>query len=603
MNFLKRIILTIVALSIVASLSLTIIGCPPAPPVVEETTPEETPEETTEAPPELGPVTLHINESTEVPTGDPALCTDTTSHQLIKTTNTALTGYDEDWNIIPELATEWETSADGLTWTFKLRDDIYWVQYNCATDEIEQVLDENGDPIPVTAPDVEYGVKRTINPETASDYAYLLYGIKNAEAVNTTEEEITPELLDTIGVKAVDDYTVEFTLENPAPWFGGIVTMPQANPMPQACIEGPNADKWTEPCFKWQCGPYVQTEWAHGDHYTLLKNPFHPEAADVQIEKIVAYMIEEISTSFAMYENDELDWEEIPLPEMDRVKSDPVLSKELRIAPVACTYYYGFTNNKPPFDDVLVRKAFSAAIDRQTLIDTVTKGEQIPANSFATQEIFGNVAGDPDVGITYDPEQAKAYLEEAGYPNGEGFPDVTLMHNVSEGHARIAAAIQSMWKDVLNVEVTIETQEWKVYLQTLKNTTPLEDMPHVWRLGWCADYYDQNNWVHEVFNSEAGANRLRRGCLDPTCTEVEKSKFDELTEQAALESDPEKRKELYKLAEIELNNVETAFAPIYFYTSVSCTKPWVTRTFKKHGEEDFHLWKIDMEAKQAAIGG
>lgn len=600
MNFLKKIILTIMTLSIVASLSLTLTGCPPAPPAEEVE--EPTPEETTEAPPELGPVTLHINESTEVPTGDPALCTDTTSHQLIKTTNTALTGYDEDWNIIPELATEWETSADGLTWTFKLRDDIYWVQYNCAIDEIEKVLDENGDPIPVTAPDVEYGVKRTINPETASDYAYLLYGIKNAEVVNTTEEEITPELLDTIGVKTVDDYTVEFTLENPAPWFGGIVTMPQANPMPQACIEGPNADKWTEPCFKWQCGPYVQTEWAHGDHYTLLKNPFHPEAADVQIEKIVAYMIEEISTSFAMYENDELDWEEIPLPEMDRVKSDPVLSKELRIAPVACTYYYGFTNNKPPFDDVLVRKAFSAAIDRQTLIDTVTKGEQIPANSFATQEIFGNVAGDPDVGITYDPEQAKSYLEEAGYPNGEGFPDVTLMHNVSEGHARIAAAIQSMWKDVLNVEVTIETQEWKVYLETLKNKTPLEDMPHIWRLGWCADYYDQNNWVHEVFNSEAGANRLRRGCLDPTCTKVEELEFDKLTVQAQLEPDPEKRKELYKLAEIELNNVETAFAPIYFYTLVSCTKPWVTRTFKKHGEEDFHLWKIDMEAKQAAIG-
>ncbi|MCK4377466.1 MAG: hypothetical protein KAV97_04545, partial [Actinomycetia bacterium] len=171
-----------------------------------------------------------------------------------------------------------------------------------------------------------------------------------------------------------------------------------------------------------------------------------------------------------------------------------------------------------------------------------------------------------------------------------------------EGHARIAAAIQSMWKDVLNVEVTIETQEWKVYLETLKNKTPLEDMPHIWRLGWCADYYDQNNWVHEVFNSEAGANRLRRGCLDPTCTKVEELEFDKLTVQAQLEPDPEKRKELYKLAEIELNNVETAFAPIYFYTLVSCTKPWVTRTFKKHGEEDFHLWKIDMEAKQAAIG-
>lgn len=604
MNFLKKVILTIVALSTVASLSLTLIGCPAAPVAEEETTPEETtPAEEEPTVAEEGPVTYIFNAGTEVPTGDPALCTDTTSHQLIKSTNTALTGYDEDWNIIPELATEWEASADGLTWTFTLRDDIYWVQYNCQTDEIEQVLDDDGNPIPVTANDVAYGVKRTINPVTASTYAYLVYGIKNAEAINTTEEEITEELLDTIGVKAIDDYTVEFTLENPAPWFPGIVTMPQANPMPQACIEGPNGDKWTEPCFKWQCGPFVQTEWAHGDHYTLVRNPFHPEAADVQIERIFAYMIEESSTAFAMYENNELDVSSPPLAEMDRVKADPVLSKELEIAPVACTYYYGFVNNKPPFDNDLVRKAFSAAIDRQLLIDTVMKGEQIPANSFATIEIFGNTAGDPDVGIMYDPEKAKAYLAEAGYPGGEGLPEISLMHNVSEGHARIAAAIQSMWKDVLGVEVKIETQEWAVYLTTLNKETPLEDVPHIFRMGWCADYYDQNNWVHEVFNSSAGANRLRRGCLDPTCTEVEELEFDKLTKQGQLEPDPDKRKELYKLAEIELNNVETAFAPIYFYTDISTTKPWVTRTFKKSGEEDYHLWNIDMEAKKAAIGG
>jgi len=605
MNLFKKIILTIVTISIVASLSLTLTGCPPTAPVAEETTPEEKTEEPTEAPPpaEEEVVTLVYNAGTEPPQGDPALCTDTTSHQLLEDTGLTLTAYDENWEIIPELATEWEVSTDGLTWTFDMRDDITWVKYNCLTHEIEQVLDEDGNPIPVTAHDVVYGVRRTIDPRTASDYAYILYGIKNAEAVNTTEEEVTDELLETIGVNATDDYTVEFTLESPAPWFSGLVPMPQCMPMPQTVIEGPEGDKWIEPCIKWQCGPYVQTEWVHFDHYTLEKNPFYPEAADIQIEKIVAYCIEEASTVFAMYENNEIDIGPVPLPEMDRVKADPVLSEELRIAPTPCTYYYGMTNNKPPFDNDLVRKAFSAAIDRQTLIDTVIKGGQIPANAFACPGIFGNVAGDPEVGIMYDPEKAKEYLAEAGYPDGEGLPDVTLMHNVSEGHARIAAAIQSMWTEVLNVEVTIETQEWGVYLDTLKNSTPLADMPHIYRLGWCADYLDQNNWVHEVFNSEAGSNRLRRGCLDPTCTNVEKLKFDELTEQGALESDPEKRKEIYKQAEYELSNVETAFAPIYFYTSVSLTRPYVTRTFLRDGYEEHHKWNIDMEAKQAAIGG
>lgn len=608
MNFLKKIILTIVALSIVASLSLTLTGCPPAPPAeeVEETTPEET----TEAPPpaeEEEVVTLVINAGTEPPTADPSLATDTTSVQLDEMLFLGLTGLDIEANVIPELATEWTPSEDGLEYTFNMRDDITWVKYNCSTGEVEQVLDEDGNPIPVTAHDVVYGVRRTINPETASDYAYVMYVIKNGEAVNTTEEEITPELLETIGVEAVDDYTVKFTLEYPAPYFPAIANMWVCRPMPQAAIEGEHADKWTEPCFIHSNGHYVMSEWIHGDHYTLIKNPFHPDADEVQIEKIVAYMIEEASTAFAMYENNELDStgpSGVPMPEMDRVKADPVLSKELVIAPDTCTYYYGFTNNKPPFDDHLVRKAFSAAIDRQILIDTVTKGEQIPANSFACPGIFGNAAEDPDVGITYDPEQAKAYLEEAGYPDGEGFPEVILMHNVSEGHARIAAAIQAMWKEVLNVEVKIETQEWKVYLETLKNKTPLEDMPHIWRLGWCMDYPDQNNWVHEVFNNQVGANRLRRGCLDPVCTEVEELEFDKLTVQAAMETDSEKRKEIYKQAEIQLNNEETAFAPIYFYTMIRITKPWLTRTYKPGGgQEDFYLWKIDWEAKKAATGG
>ncbi|GAI37134.1 unnamed protein product, partial [marine sediment metagenome] len=160
------------------------------------------------------------------------------------------------------------------------------------------------------------------------------------------------------------------------------------------------------------------------------------------------------------------------------------------------------------------------------------------------------------------------------------------------------------WKEVLNVEVKIETQEWKVYLETLKNKTPLEDMPHIWRLGWCMDYPDQNNWVHEVFNNQVGANRLRRGCLDPVCTEVEELEFDKLTVQAAMETDSEKRKEIYKQAEIQLNNEETAFAPIYFYTMIRITKPWLTRTYKPGGgQEDFYLWKIDWEAKKAATGG
>jgi oligopeptide transport system substrate-binding protein len=176
------------------------------------------------------------------------------------------------------------------------------------------------------------------------------------------------------------------------------------------------------------------------------------------------------------------------------------------------------------------------------------------------------------------------------------------MHNVSEAHAKIAQTITAMWKETLNVDVKIETQEWKVYLQTLKNETPVEDMPHIYRLGWCADYPDENNWVHEVFNCEAGANRARRGCVDPNCSEVKPTKFDELTVQAGKELDPEKRKELYREAERILIEEETALAPIYHYTSITMTKPWVTVRYDPPLGAPIKDWRIDVEAKAAATG-
>jgi oligopeptide transport system substrate-binding protein len=549
------------------------------------------------------PVTLNWNLSTEPPQVDPALSTDTTSVDVDEQLFLGLTGYDSvTGEVVPELATDWSVSEDGLVWTFNMRDDVPWVRYDPATGETEIMPDAEGNPAMVNAHDVEYAVKRTIDPATGSDYAYVLYIIDGAMAVNTGEEED----LDTIGVKAVDDYTVQFTLRQPAGYFPGIASMWVARPVYQPAIDTYGA-RWIEPGFIVSNGPYVMDSWQHFDSMVLVKNPEYYDADKVQIERIELVMIVEASTGFAMYENNELDTVGPPLEEMDRIRADPVLSEELYIAPTTCTYYYGFTNNKPPFDDVLVRKAFSAAIDRVSLVENVTKGGQLPANTFAPDGIFGNAAGDPDIAPwALDPEMGKEmaqqWLAEAGYPNGEGFPVVTLMHNTSEGHRAIAEAIQAMWRDTLGVEVEVVNQEWGVYLETLDNSTPLADMPEIWRLGWCADYTDENNWVHEVFNNQEGDNNLRRGCLDDTCTEVEELEFDRITKEAGAEQDPARRIELYKQAEKILSETEAAYAPIYYYTTVSVTKPWLTRTYLRLGGWPWDKWTIDWEAKQAATG-
>jgi oligopeptide transport system substrate-binding protein len=550
------------------------------------------------------PVTLNFNWGTEPPTADPALATDNVSVNIVGNTFVGLTAFDPvNGDIVPYLATDWESGedADGnQTWTFHLRNDIAWVNYNPVSGETSQVADADGNPRFVNAHDVVYGVKRTIDPLTASDYSYVLFNIKNAQAVNGGSEEVT---LDDVGVTAVDDQTVQFTLENPAGYFPAIAGMWVANAVPQWAIEE-NEDRWTEAGLIVTNGPYMMESWVHGTELNLVKNPLWINADSVQIERIEGLMIVEASTSFALYENNELDTVAVPLPEIDRVKADPVLSAEFYNAPAPCTYYYGFVNTKYPFTDQRVRQAFSQAIDRQSLIDNVLKGGQIPATSFAPPGIFG--APEPGtVGLGYDPEAAAAalqsFLDEEGVSLEEfNGLDIVLMHNTSEAHAQIAAAIQQMWSDVLGVEVTVENQEWAVFLETVRNTTPVEQAPHIYRAGWCADYPDENNWVHEVFNTNAGANSLRRNCADANCTETTTNEFDELTVQAGQSQDPDERVELYAEAERLLAEVETAYAPIYHYTTVQVTKPWLTRNFPPLGANDFYNWTIDVEAKQEA---
>ena len=193
--------------------------------------------------------------------------------------------------------------------------------------------------------------------------------------------------------------------------------------MPKDVIEE-YGDKWTEPGNIVTNGPYMMDDWEHENNMVMVKNPHYYDAKNVQIDKINWVMVVEASTAFAMYENGELDVPAPPLDDMDRIKADPVLSKELYIAPRSVHLLLWVQHTKPPFDDAKVRQAFSYAIDRQKLIDTVTKGGQMPAKTFACPGIFGSPAEDPDfAGIAFDPAKAKQVLAEAGYPNGEGLPE------------------------------------------------------------------------------------------------------------------------------------------------------------------------------------
>lgn len=500
---------------------------------------------------------LKWNLGTEPPSLDPALSTDTTSHQVIKNIFVGLTDTDDEtMDVIPDLATHWEASEDGLEWTFYLRKDVFWT-----------------DGSPVTALDVVYGTKRTLDPATGSSYAFVLWIIEGAEAYNVGDGSVND-----VGVVALDDWTVRFTLIQPAGYFPAIAGMWVCNPVPRTVIEK-HGDAWTHPQNIVTNGPYLLGEWVHEDHIVLNKSLTYYDAANTKIDQIYCYMIVEASTAMLMYEAGDLDCVfPLPLEDMDRVKADPVLSAELNIAPDTCTYYYGFNNEKAPFDNPLVRKAFASAIDRQSLIDYVLKGEQKPAQTFTCPGIFGYIDGVAEgIGYPYDPEAAQQFLADAGYPNGEGFPEVTLMHNTSEGHSKIAQFVGQSFIDTLNVTVNIVNQEWAVYLATCR-----EDAPQIYRMGWCADYLDANNWLNDVFNSKSGSNYANYN--NPA--------FDALIEQAARESDPAVRLDLYRQAETLFCDTDAGIAPIYYYTINVLTKPYVVRQFASVGGEHWKNWDI-----------
>ena len=309
-------------------------------------------------------------------------------------------------------------------------------------------------------------------------------------------------------------------------------------------------------------------------------------------------------TAWQMYMDDQLDTVDIP----GNISLDTIVQQEVHRVPVPCTYYYGMTNNKPPFDDVRVRQAFAMSVDKSSLVNNVSGGRgQLPADHFVPPGIGGAPALGA-VGLGYNPATASTLLQSYLNANNMTLTEfnalgITLMYNTSTGHARIADAVQQNWLDNLGVSVNVEDLAWSEYLQRINTSTPLADVPHIWRLGWCADYSDENNWVYEVFNNQAGANRLRRGCVDDTCTSVIPQTFDNITEQARGEPDPVIRKNLYLQAETILAEDEAAYIPLYFYGSLNATRAYLERTYPAVGGFDIASWRITKVSQVVGTSG
>jgi oligopeptide transport system substrate-binding protein len=474
-----------------------------------------------------------FNNGAEPETLDPHLMTGVPEHRIALALYEGLVREDpKTLAPLPGVAESWEISADAKTYTFKLREGAKF---------------SNGDPL--GAEDFVWSWQRALSPKTASQYAEQLYAITNAKAFNEGKLEDFAE----VGVKAPDERTLVVTLDAPTPYFLELLSFQTLMPVHRATVEG-HAERWTRPGTHVGNGPFVLAEWRPRDQLVLTPNPHYWDAASVKLPKIRIKAMDDLNTAYAEYQAGKLHWmPAVPQTKIDEVQAHP----DYYVWPYLGSYFFRFNVTKPPFDDVRVRKAFTMSVDKKSVCQDVLKAGQIPATGYVPPSIHGY---EPVVGLPYDPAAANALMFEAGFPGGEGFPEVELLYNTNEAHKQVSEALAQMWRDRLGVTVKLRNMEWQTYLKDQRSLNYT-----ICRAGWIGDYADPNTFL-DMFVTDRGNNN----------TGWSNAEYDEALAAAAKEQDPAKRMAIFRRAEEILIKEDLPILPIYFYVNQGLKRPEVS---------------------------
>jgi oligopeptide transport system substrate-binding protein len=480
---------------------------------------------------------LVIINGTEPETIDPAIMTGQPEGRLAIALFEGLTANDPKTSAaMPALAERWEVSPDGKTYTFHLRD-CQW---------------SNGDPI--TAQDFVWSWQRVLKPETASEYAYQLFYLVNAEDYNSGKLKD----FSTVGVRALDNHTLVAELHDPTPFFLDLCAFPTLLPVHRASVERwPN--DWIKPDKLVCSGPYILEQWRINDKIRLRRNPRYRKAAAVGLDLVDVLPVGSPATALNLYLTGAADiiWDKglIPAYLLDVLRARP----DCHTFGYLGSYFYRFNCTRKPFDNPRVRRALSMAVDRQRIVNRITKGGELPATHLVPPGIPSYQSAE---GLNYDPKRAKEELAEAGFPGGKGFPRFSILFNKSGGGAagvneQIAIEIREMWQNTLGIHSDLVNQEWKVYLNSMSSLDY-----DVCRASWIGDYNDPNTFM-DMFVTGGGNNR----------TGWSNRRYDDWIRAAGRELDPRKRSEIFRQAELLLCGEESPILPLYFYVGVNFFNP------------------------------
>ncbi|GAM59576.1 periplasmic oligopeptide-binding protein oppA [Vibrio ishigakensis] len=491
---------------------------------------------------------------TEVASIDPQKTEGVPESNIIRDILEGLVNQDADGNTVPGVAESWETK-DNKNYTFHLRKDAKW---------------SNGDP--VTAQDFVYSWQRAVDPATASPYSWFveMTTMHNAADIIAGKKDKSE-----LGVKAVDDHTLEVQLDSPLPYFVSMTGHTTLMPVHQATVEK-YGEKWTRPEHFVGNGAFVPELWVVNERLELKRNDQYWDNSRTVLNKVTYLPIENQVSEMNRFLAGEVDITyELPLEHFRRLKKEH--PRELQVKGNLCSYYYGFNNTRKPFDDVRVRKALSFAIDRDIISNAILGQGQKPAY-FMTPEITAGFNPEmPAYGKMTQKErvaEAKKLLKEAGYDKDHPL-EFSVLYNTSDNHKKIATAIQSMWKKELGVKATLENQEWKTFLDTRR----AGDFD-VTRTGWCADYNEASSFL-SLMQSNNSSN-------DPKYRSAE---YDALMAKAMNATSDEERSGYYTQAE-KLLAKDMPIAPIYQYVISRLVSPKVGG-YPSHNAED-KMYSKDM---------